>query len=814
MIQEACLQHNSMEEFLIPEDSRSEHSFSPIGSKKTRLDSVKNLLRYAFTIYIRDYVKRNGLLTLSVLGVFTGCILGYTLRGCELSTQAKIYLSFPGELLMRMLKMLILPLITSSLMSGLSSMESKACCHMGLLTVTYYLWTTFIAVVVGIVLVVIIKPGFATDMESTRLGGGPVITSADALLDLVRNMIPSNLIEATFQQYKTDLIPLLKTQDSIKQHNLVYLMPDDDHPDGHQVFLDLTPPPDIHYKAYPGSSHQMNVLGIVIFSATMGLLLGKMGERGAPLVNVCQCINECVMKIINAAVWYFPFGIVFLVAAKILDMSDPSTLGKKLGWYAVTVLTGLFVHGFVLLPLFYFLLTRKNPFSFIRGLLQAMVIALATSSSSATLPITMKCLLENCHVERQIARFVLPVGATINMDGTALYEAVAAIFIAQVNEYELDFGQMVTIRHFLQLFRRDPEAFPGQPRDIVSPACPGSSPGPLPGGACPEHLSRETSRRHPKQMPEPPQLPPFNVEEQRLYSELLPGDRAPYPISKGAHRHPTEEAHFGHLYPGSYPFGHDPELMTIGIAAATGSRDLTATAPDGCINNGGGEHGPLRLDVPNLPWDLVETLPEVGVEDSTNRGISKMFPTDPLIHLGLPSLSGILLHKRIQLTTSTEVQQENTIRVQIRGAVPPNHAPPGITVIAHMGVEVPQQNYGVPSRSTFQHPSQGLQEGWVLHTAVRPLSRNNSETPIPGPKAQGNNPLIYRGKLQHMAAELGGYKQAHPSPTPLTMGHSREEEGPTFLKEDRFRTMINVLGDSLAAGIIGHLCRKNFADKR
>ncbi|KAK3507793.1 hypothetical protein QTP70_000403 [Hemibagrus guttatus] len=87
-------------------------------------------------------------------------------------------------------------------------------------------------------------------------------------------------------------------------------------------------------------------------------------------------------------------------------------------------------------------------------------------------------------------------------------------------------------RHFLQLFRRDPEAFPGQPRDIVSPACPGSSLGPLPGGACPEHLSRETSQRHPKQMPEPPQLPPFDVEEQRLYSELLPGDRAPYPISK------------------------------------------------------------------------------------------------------------------------------------------------------------------------------------------------------------------------------------------------------------------------------------------
>ncbi|KAL7855075.1 hypothetical protein SRHO_G00172650 [Serrasalmus rhombeus] len=432
-----------MEELLIPADEAREPG------RPGTADSVKEALQSAcgasVRTYLKQYVKRNGLLTLSVLGVGTGCVLGYMLRGLEMSTQAKMYFSFPGELLMRMLKMLILPLITSSLMSGLSSMESKACCRMGVLTVTYYLWTTFIAVVVGIVLVLIIKPGYGTEMEGNRLGGGPVMTSADALLDLVRNMIPSNLIEATFQQYKTDLIPIIKTQVTTKQPSFLYLMPDEENPKGRTVLLELTPPPDMHYKTIPGSSQQMNVLGIVIFSATMGLLLGKMGERGAPLVNVCQCINECVMKIINAAVWYFPFGIIFLVAGKILDMDDPSTLGRKLGWYTVTVLGGLFIHGLILLPFFYFLLTRKNPFSYIRGLLQAMVIALATSSSSATLPITMKCLLENCHVDRQIARFVLPVGATINMDGTALYEAVAAIFIAQVNEYELDFGQLVTI---------------------------------------------------------------------------------------------------------------------------------------------------------------------------------------------------------------------------------------------------------------------------------------------------------------------------------------------------------------------------------
>uniref|UniRef100_A0A3Q2Z127 Amino acid transporter n=1 Tax=Hippocampus comes TaxID=109280 RepID=A0A3Q2Z127_HIPCM len=391
--------------------------------------------------YIKEYCKRNGLLTLSVFAVVTGCTLGFLLRSLNLSTQAKIYFSFPGELLMRMLKMLILPLITS-LMSGLSAMDTKASGRLGVLTITYYLWTTFIAVIVGIVLVLIIHPGVGTEKDSHHASSGPVMTSADALLDLI-NMIPSNLIEATFQQYRTDLVPIVQSSNAKEsQANYVYVMPDYHNPRlGHPVFLDITPAPDINYKIVPSTSKGMNVLGIVIFSATM-LLLGKMGERGAPLVNVCQCINECVMKIINAA--YFPFGIVFLVAGKILDMHDPAHLGEKLGMYFITVLSGLFVHGLILLPLFYFFFTRKNPFPFIRGLLQALVIALATSSS-ATLPITMKCLLENCGVDRQIARFVLPVGATINMDGTALYEAVAAIFIAQVNEYDLDFGQLVTI---------------------------------------------------------------------------------------------------------------------------------------------------------------------------------------------------------------------------------------------------------------------------------------------------------------------------------------------------------------------------------
>ncbi|KAB0387053.1 hypothetical protein FD755_002009 [Muntiacus reevesi] len=386
----------------------------------------------------RDVCKRNGLLILSVLSVTVGCLLGFFLRTRRLSPQVS-RAGHHGA-----------PSQRAGLMSGLASLDAKTSSRLGILTVAYYLWTTFVAVIVGIIMVSIIHPGGAAQKETTEQSGKPIMSSADPLLDLIRNMFPANLVEATFKQYRTKTTPVIKSpkvasEEAPSRRILIYGVQEENGSHVQNFALDLTPPPEVVYKSEPGTSDGMNVLGIVIFSATMGIMLGRMGDSGAPLVSFCQCLNESVMKIVAVAVWYFPFGIVFLIAGKILEMDNPTTVGKKLGFYAVTVVCGLVVHGLFILPLLYFFITKKNPIVFIRGILQALLIALATSSSSATLPITFKCLLENNHIDRRIARFVLPVGATINMDGTALYEAVAAIFIAQVNNYELDFGQIITI---------------------------------------------------------------------------------------------------------------------------------------------------------------------------------------------------------------------------------------------------------------------------------------------------------------------------------------------------------------------------------
>ncbi|XP_026522099.1 excitatory amino acid transporter 1 isoform X1 [Notechis scutatus] len=394
---------------------------------------------------VKSFLLRNFFVIFTVIAVIVGVILGFGLRSYHFSYREVKYFSFPGELLMRMLQMLVLPLIVSSLVTGVSALDSKASGKMGLRAVVYYMSTTIIAVLIGIIMVVIIHPGKGSKEKMHREGKIVQVTAADAFLDLIRNMFPPNLVEACFKQFKTNYEEHVHHthdhahDDSNETSVLAGIINNVTEAVGNLTWMKKEMIP------VPGAVNGVNALGLVVFSISFGLVIGNMKEQGRALREFFDSLNEAIMRLVALIMWYAPLGILFLIAGKIVEMEDMGVIGGQLAMYTVTVIIGLLIHAIIVLPLLYFFITRKNPWVFIGGLLQALITALGTSSSSATLPITFKCLEENNGVDKRITRFVLPVGATINMDGTALYEALAAIFIAQVNNMDLNFGQIITI---------------------------------------------------------------------------------------------------------------------------------------------------------------------------------------------------------------------------------------------------------------------------------------------------------------------------------------------------------------------------------
>uniref|UniRef100_A0A674C039 Amino acid transporter n=1 Tax=Salmo trutta TaxID=8032 RepID=A0A674C039_SALTR len=389
-----------------------------------RAASTKDRMSTITKESVKGFLRRNLFVLLTIAAVALGVMLGFALRPHNLTLREIKYFAFPGELLMRMLQMLVLPLIVSSLVTGISSLDSKASGKMGMRAVGYYMVTTLIAVFIGIVIVIVIKPGKGhRDSPVASSSTIEPVQAADAFLDLIRNMFPPNLVEACFKQ-----LQLLWINVNIMWMVVLLLQ---------ETVVEMIP--------VSGSSNGVNALGLVVFSMCFGLVIGSMKQQGQALRDFFDCLNEAIMRLVAIIIWYAPVGILFLIAAKIVEMKNLAEVGGQLGMYTVSVIVGLLIHGLFVLPLLYFLVTRKNPYTFMAGLLQALITALGTSSSSATLPITFRCLEENNRVDKRVTRFILPVGATINMDGTALYEAVAAIFIAQVNDMELNFGQILTI---------------------------------------------------------------------------------------------------------------------------------------------------------------------------------------------------------------------------------------------------------------------------------------------------------------------------------------------------------------------------------
>lgn len=372
---------------------------------------------------VRRCLRANLLVLLTVVAVIAGVALGLVVlkaRGGEaLDPATRVAFGFPGELLLRLLKMIILPLVVCSLVGGAASLDPGALGRLGAWALLFFLLTTLLASALGVGLALALQPGasYRGPNVSTEARGPelPDKEVADSFLDLVRNIFPSNLVSATFQSYSTYYEYVLqKDNGTLKE------------PRGKEV-------------------EGTNILGLVVFAIVFGVALRKVGPEGELLIRFFNAFNDATMVLVSWIMWYAPVGILFLVSSKIVESGDVGELFTNLGKYILCCLLGHAIHGLIVLPLIYFFFTRQNPYRFLWGISSALATAFGTSSSSATLPLMMQCVEERNRVARHISRFILPIGATVNMDGAALFQCVAAVFIAQLSQRPLDFVSIITI---------------------------------------------------------------------------------------------------------------------------------------------------------------------------------------------------------------------------------------------------------------------------------------------------------------------------------------------------------------------------------
>ncbi|XP_011644497.1 excitatory amino acid transporter-like [Pogonomyrmex barbatus] len=413
-----------------PKESGGHTSCAEEIEKMTSEEEVKAEAQHKVTALDRlqmviEWMGSNLLLALTITGVLLGLVFGFLGRLANFSPQSITLVSFPGELLMRMLKMFILPLIISSLISGMAQLDVQRSGRIGFRALTYYSITTILAAIVGIAMVLMIHPGnpqIKTAVAAVVKAEETKVSTIDAILDIIRNMLPENLVQACFQQVQTSYV----------KKKVVVI--------GSANQSEYIVEPTLVYK------DGTNVMGMIVFCIIFGVLAGQIGPRGKLMVDFFVVLNEIIMKLVTiVVVWYSPFGIMCLIAGKIMSITNLAATAQMLGLYMVTVVLGLMIHAIITLPLIYWFITRKNPAVFFRGMMQAWVTALGTASSAATLPLTFRCLEENNKIDPRVTRFVVAVGATVNMDGTALYEAVAAIFIAQLNGISLGFVEVITV---------------------------------------------------------------------------------------------------------------------------------------------------------------------------------------------------------------------------------------------------------------------------------------------------------------------------------------------------------------------------------
>ena len=295
------------------------------------------------------------------------------------------FISWMGVIFIRALKMLIIPLVLSSLISGVSNLGgSENLGRLGLKTLSYYILTSTFAIVTGLFFVNLLQPGIGANKDAAQIVDG-LAKSSDTIGDTLINIVPTNIFE---------------------------------------------------------SLSNGNMLPIIFFAIIFGVFITKVETKAQTLfTDFFNALFDIMMKITMWVIRFTPLGVFGIVAKVIADQDDLIGLATRMGLYMLTVLLALSVHAFITLPLLTKFIGKANPIKHFKAVSTPLLTAFSTSSSGATLPLTMTAVEKNDGVSNKITSFTLPLGATVNMDGTALYELVAAMFIAQAYGFDLTLGQ-------------------------------------------------------------------------------------------------------------------------------------------------------------------------------------------------------------------------------------------------------------------------------------------------------------------------------------------------------------------------------------
>ncbi len=337
-----------------------------------------------------------------MIGMILGLLYGIIAVNMGLIDITNNWIKPWGMIFVNLLKLIAVPLVFASLVKGVSSLSDiSRLSRIGGKTVIFYLVSTVIATSIGLMLVNVVKPGSDFDRDKVQIG-------------------------ANNQQGAS--VKIIAAEEVKEEGPL-------------QFIIDIVP-----VNVFESASNNRNMLQVIFFAILFGIAIVMLPkEKTAYVRGFFDGINDIVLQIVDLIMMLAPYGVFALLAGLVVDFGASNTLFIALAKYTFTVFVGLSLMIFVIYPFFLRIFTRMSYKKFFIGIMPAQMLAFSTSSSAATLPVTMERCEDHLGISEEISSFVLPLGATINMDGTSLYQAVAAVFIATAFGIDLDLSEQLTI---------------------------------------------------------------------------------------------------------------------------------------------------------------------------------------------------------------------------------------------------------------------------------------------------------------------------------------------------------------------------------